>query len=277
MDTEYIDRMFSVQGKVIMITGGGGILCGMMARELAKIGAKIGVLDIRPDAAQQVADEIVAAGGEAIAIPADVLKKDQVARSLELVLAKWGRVDALINGAGGNQKEATTAPDLSFFDIPEEAFRWVFDTNFIGMMLCCQVYAQYMAERGEGDIINIASVNSIRPLTKIPAYSAGKAAVKNFTEWLAVHMSQNYSPTIRINAIAPGFYITNQSRFLLMDAKTGQPTPRGKSVLDHTPMARFGVPEELMSTILYLLSPASSFVHGATILVDGGFTAFSGV
>ncbi len=277
MDSEYLERMFGVQGKVIVITGGGGILCGVMSRELARLGAKIGVLDKRAEAAQQVADEITAAGGEAIPIWADVLKKSDVVRSLEMVLAKWGQVDALINGAGGNHPQATTSPNQPFFDIPEEAFRWVFDINFIGTVLCSQVYGKHMAERGEGSIINIASVNSIRPLTKIPAYSAGKAAVKNFTEWLAVHLSQNYSTKIRVNAIAPGFFITHQTRFLLMDEKTGQPTPRGQSVLNHTPMARFGVPEELISTVLYLLSPASSFVHGATMVVDGGFCAFSGV
>lgn len=277
MVLEYLERMFGVKDKVIVITGGGGILCGMMCRELGKLGAKIGVLDIRAEAAKQVADEIMAAGGEAISIYADVLKKTDVVRSLETVLAKWGHVDALINGAGGNHPQATTSPNQPFFDIPEEAFRWVFDLNFIGTVLCAQVYGKHMAERGEGSIINIASVNSIRPLTKIPAYSAGKAAVKNFTEWLAVHLSQNYSAKIRVNAIAPGFYITHQTRFLLMDEKTGQPTPRGQSVLNHTPMARFGVPEELMSTVLYLLSPASSFVHGATVVVDGGFCAFSGV
>jgi NAD(P)-dependent dehydrogenase (short-subunit alcohol dehydrogenase family) len=277
MDPEYINRLFNVQGKVIVITGGGGILCSTMAKGLAKAGAKVAVLDLMLDAAKKVADEIVAQGGEAIAVYADVLNKEALQKSAQEVLSKYGTVDALINGAGGNKKQATTAPDLSFFDLPQDAFQWVFNLNFIGTLLPTQVFGKLMAEKGEGVILNIASVNAFKPLTNIPAYSAAKAAVKNFTEWLAVHMSQNYSTKIRVNAIAPGFYLTNQNRFLLIDEKTGEATPRGRTIIAHTPMARYGDPEELLGTVIWLLSPASQFVHGVTVLVDGGFCAFGGV
>ncbi len=277
MDPEYINRLFNVQGKVIVITGGGGILCSTMAKGLAKAGAKVAVLDLMVDAAKKVADEIVAQGGEAIAVYADVLNKEALQKSAQEVLSKYGTVDALINGAGGNKKQATTAPDLSFFDLPQDAFQWVFNLNFIGTLLPTQVFGKLMAEKGEGVILNIASVNAFKPLTNIPAYSAAKAAVKNFTEWLAVHMSQNYSTKIRVNAIAPGFYLTNQNRFLLIDEKTGEATPRGRTIIAHTPMARYGDPEELLGTVIWLLSPASQFVHGVTVLVDGGFCAFGGV
>ncbi len=277
MDPRYIPSLFNVHGKVIVITGGGGILCSTMAKGLAKAGAKVAVLDLMLDAAKKVADEIVAAGGEAIAVYADVLNKEALQKSAQEVLYKYGTVDALINGAGGNKKQATTAPDLSFFDLPQDAFQWVFNLNFIGTLLPTQVFGKLMAEKGEGVILNIASVNAFKPLTNIPAYSAAKAAVKNFTEWLAVHMSQNYSTKIRVNAIAPGFYLTNQNRFLLIDEKTGEATPRGRTIIAHTPMARYGDPEELLGTVIWLLSPASQFVHGVTVLVDGGFCAFAGV
>ena len=277
MANEYISNLFSVQDKVVVITGGGGILCGAMARDLAAAGAKIAVLDIMDAAAQKVAEEITAAGGIAKTFHADVLDKTSMQACAEQVLTHYGHVDALINGAGGNKKQATTAPDLSFFDLPQDAFQWVFNLNFLGTLLPTQVFGKILAERGEGVIINIASVNAFRPLTKIPAYSAAKAAVKNFTEWLAVHMSQNYSTKIRVNAIAPGFSLTEQNRFLLTDAQTGQPTARGRTIIDHTPMQRYFEPKELVGTVIWLLSPASAFVHGMTVLVDGGFCAYSGV
>ncbi|MCD6520224.1 MAG: SDR family oxidoreductase [Anaerolineae bacterium] len=277
METEYLNELFTVKDQVIVITGGGGILCGTMARGLAKAGAKIAVLDISLEAAQKVVDDITQAGGEAIALYADVLSKETLEKCATQVLEKFGTVDVLINGAGGNKKEATTTPELRFFDLPEDAFQWVFNLNFIGVLLPTQVFGRYMAEKGKGIILNIASINAIRPLTNIPAYSAAKAAVKNFTEWLAVHMSQNYSTQIRVNAIAPGFFLTNQNRFLLIDEKTGEMTPRGKTIIDHTPMGRYGDPEELMSTVIWLLSPGAKFVHGTTVIVDGGFAAFSGV
>jgi NAD(P)-dependent dehydrogenase (short-subunit alcohol dehydrogenase family) len=277
MDQDYVRNMFSVENKSVVITGGGGILCGNMARRLASAGARVAIVDKRCEAAQKVADDITAAGGEAIALCADVLDKAALQRCAQDVLARYGCIDALINGAGGNRKEASTSAELPFFDLPQEAFQSVFNLNFIGTVLSSQVFGKCMVERGEGAIINISSVNAISPLTKIPAYSAAKAAVKNFTEWLAVHISQECSPRIRVNAIAPGFYLTDQNRFLLTDEKTGAITPRGQTILGQTPMGRWGDPDELMSTVLWLLAPGSSFVHGVTVVVDGGFCAFSGV
>ena len=277
MDSEYMSSLFSVEGKVVVLTGGGGVLCGTMSRGLAKAGAKVAILDIMLEAAQSVADEIVAEGGDAIAVYANVLDKMALEKSAAEVLDKYGTVDVLINGAGGNKREATTSAELSFFDLPQDAFQWVFNLNFIGTLLPTQVFGKYMAERGEGVILNIASANALKPLTRIPAYSAAKGAVKNFTEWLATHMSQNYSSRIRVNAIAPGFFLTNQNRFLLLDEKTGKATPRGQTIIDHTPMGRYGDPEELMGTVLWLLSPGAAFVHGITVPVDGGFCSFGGV
>ena len=277
VDEAYLQGLFGLEDKVIVLTGGGGVLCGTMARGLAKMGAKTAILDISLEAASKVADEINAEGGESLAVKADVLSRESLEASLQTVLERFGTVDVLINGAGGNAKAATTAPDLAFFDLPEDAFQWVFSLNFIGTLLPCQVYGKHMAEKGEGNILNIASINSVRPLTKIPAYSAAKAAVKNFTEWLAVHISQNYSPRIRVNALAPGFYLTTQNRFLLWDEAEDKATPRGQQIMSHTPMARFGDPEELMSTVVWLLSPGASFVHGILAIVDGGFQAYSGV
>ena len=277
MDPGYLSSLFDVKGKVIVITGGGGVLCGAMARGLARGGAKIAILDIRLDAGQKVADDIRSGAGEAIALCADVLSKETLERSAKEILQQFGVIDVLINGAGGNKQEATTTPDLPFFDLPEDAFQWVFSLNFLGTVIPTQVFGRHMAEREEGIILNIASINALRPLTRIPAYSAAKAAVKNFTEWLAVHMSQNYSPEIRVNAIAPGFFLTHQNRFLLIDEETGKATPRGQTIIDHTPMARYGDPEELMSTVFWLLSPGARFVHGITVPVDGGFDACSGV
>jgi NAD(P)-dependent dehydrogenase (short-subunit alcohol dehydrogenase family) len=277
MDQNYVNAMFNVQDKVIVITGGGGVLCGTFARALAKAGAKIVVLDIRFDAAQVVADEIVAQGGEALPVYADVLSKELLQEALAQTLARYGTVDMLINGAGGNKKEATTTPQVPFFDLPQDAFQGIFNLNFIGTLLPTQVFGKVMAQRGEGVILNICSVNAFKSLTNIPAYSAAKAAVKNFTEWMAVHVAQNYATKIRVNAIAPGFFLTNQNRFLLTDEKTGEMTPRGKTIIAHTPLARYGDPRELLSTVFWLLAPASSFVHGVTVVVDGGFCAFGGV
>ena len=274
---EYLQELFSLEGKVVAATGGGGVLVGEMSRGLARVGAQIAVLDIVEEAAQQVADEIVAAGGEAIGVKMNVLDKGSAEEALGTILDRFGRVDILINGAGGNRKEATTSPDLSFFDLPQDAVRWVFDLNFIGTLIPSQVFGRVMAEQEEGVILNISSMNAFRPLTRIPAYSAAKAAVSNFTQWLAVHMAQEYSPRIRVNAIAPGFFLTHQNRFLLIDEETGELTPRGKTIIDHTPMGRFGDPQDLLGTVLWLLSPASAFVTGIVVPVDGGFSAFSGV
>lgn len=277
MNSGLVNELFSVKDKVIVITGGGGILCGTMARALAQAGAQVAVVDRRGENAAAIVQQITADGGTALAVKADCLCKEEVENALQQTLERFGRVDALINGAGGNRKDASTSPDLSFFDLPLETFMEVFDLNFRTALVCCQVFGKYMAKQGKGSIINIASINAIKPLTNIPAYSAAKAAVKNFTEWLAVHISHNYSPNIRVNAIAPGFYITEQNRFLLTKETTGEFTPRGHAVINHTPMKRFGDPDELLTTIFWLLAPGSGFIHGITAVVDGGFAAFSGV
>jgi len=268
---------FDIKGKIIAITGAGGVLCGTMAKALAKAGAKIAVLDLVESAAQKVADEIKAGKGLAIAVKCDVLDKKSLQSAKEKINAEFGKIDVLINGAGGNKKEATTSPDLSFFDLPSDAIRFVFDLNFLGTLLPTQVFSKDMIENGNGVILNISSMNAFRPLTRIPAYSAAKAAVSNFTQWLAVHICQNYSKDIRVNAIAPGFFLTEQNRFLLTDQKTGELTQRGKTIIDHTPMGRFGQPDDLIGTVLWLLSDAAKFVTGVVIPVDGGFSAFSGV
>ncbi|MHB0857036.1 MAG: SDR family oxidoreductase [Anaerolineae bacterium] len=277
MDSEFTNSLFRVEGKVVAITGGGGILCSCLARGLARAGARIALLDISAEQAQRAADNVLALGGEAIAVQTDVLDRDSVLRAADQVVTHYGAVDAIINGAGGNKKQATTSPDQSFFDLPQDAFQWVFNLNFVGTLLPSQVFGKLMAERGEGQILNIASVNAFSPLTNIPAYSAAKGAVKNFTEWLAVHMAQNYSPRIRVNGIAPGFFLTNQNRFLLVDEATGQPTQRGQTIMANTPMGRYGEPDELLSTVIWLLSPGASFITGITVPVDGGFTSFGRV
>lgn len=275
MSTQEI--LFSLKDQVVVATGGGGVLVGHMARRLAQMGARVAILDIVEEAAQRVADEIVQAGGEAIGVKTNVLERESVEAARDVVLDRWGTVDILINGAGGNKPQATTSPDKPFFDLPPDAVRWVFDLNFLGTFIPSQVFGKVMAEKGKGVILNISSMNAFRPLTRIPAYSAAKAAVSNFTQWLAVHMAQEYSPNIRVNAIAPGFFLTHQNRFLLIDEKTGNLTPRGQTIIDHTPMGRFGDPEDLIGAVVWLLSDASAFVTGVVVPIDGGFSAFSGV
>jgi NAD(P)-dependent dehydrogenase (short-subunit alcohol dehydrogenase family) len=277
MDDGYLAGLFGVEGKVAVVTGGGGVLCGSMSRALGRLGAKVAVLDLFPEAGQRVVDDVRAAGGEAIAVKCDVLDRASVEAAADVVLDVFGGVDILINGAGGNKKEATTSADQVFFDLPADAVQWVFNLNFVGSLLPSQVFGKVMAEQGQGIILNVSSMNAFRPLTRIPAYSAAKAAVSNFTQWLAVHMAQEYSPKIRVNAIAPGFFMTEQNRFLLTDEETGALTPRGETIVGHTPMDRFGDPEELIGTTIWLLSPASEFVTGVVVPVDGGFSAFSGV
>jgi len=270
-------NLFELKDESVVITGGGGVLCGTIAKALAGVGAKIAVLDLIQEAAENIANQIRSEGGTAIAVKCNVLEKDGLTAASKKVIKEFGKVDILINGAGGNKKEATTSAELSFFDLPPEAIRFVFDLNFLGTLLPSQVFAKHMAEKGEGVILNVSSMNAFRPLTKVPAYSAAKAAVSNFTQWLAVHMCQNYSKNIRVNAIAPGFFLTEQNRFLLTDEKSGELTARGKTIIDHTPMGRFGEPEELIGTCLWLLSDEAKFVTGIVVPIDGGFSAFSGV
>jgi NAD(P)-dependent dehydrogenase (short-subunit alcohol dehydrogenase family) len=264
-------------GSVAVVTGGGGVLCRPMCLALAQLGAKVAVLDLSAEAAQRVVDEIGANGGETIAVPTDVLDRLSLETARQAVLDRFGRVDILINGAGGNKKQATTSAEQAFFDLPPEAVRWVFDLNCLGTILPSQVFGKQMVEQAEGVILNISSMNAFRPLTRVPAYSAAKAAVSNFTQWLAVHMAQEYSPRIRVNAIAPGFFLTEQNRDLLTEAGTGELTPRGRAILTHTPMNRFGLPEDLLGTVIWLIGPASSFVTGVVVPIDGGFSAYSGV
>lgn len=277
MDMNKIDNLFDISGKVVVITGGGGILCGNIARALAKRGAKIAVLDVKKEVADLVADEINRGDGEAISVVANVLEKESLEKAKDEVLNKFKRVDVLVNGAGGNKKEATTSEKLSFFDIPIDALQSVFALNFMGTFLACQVFGKVFAEQKEGVILNISSMNSFRPLTKVVGYSAAKSAVNNFTQWLAVHMAKEHSPRIRVNAIAPGFFLTEQNKFLLVDEKTGKQTLRGKQIIEHTPMSRYGKPEDLVGTVIWLISPASEFVTGTIIPIDGGFSAYSGV
>ena len=277
MDTQYLQNMFSLNGKVIAVTGGGGVLCAAISKGLAKLGARLAVLDLSPEGAQRVADDITSSGGEAIAVVCNVLDKPSIEAAAQKIIETYGRVDILINGAGGNKKQATTSADLSFFEIPADAVQWVFNLNIIGTFLPTQVFGKFMVEQGEGNILNISSMNSFRPLTRVSAYSAAKAGVSNFTQWLAVHMAQEYSHNIRVNAIAPGFFLTEQNRFLLTNEKTGALEPRGQAIINHTPMSRFGDPDDLIGTVIWLLSPASEFITGTVIPIDGGFSAFSGV
>lgn len=271
------NKLFDITGKCIAITGGAGVLCGQMSRALASMGAKICVVDYDALRANEVCKEIEASGGFAIPVQCNVLDKCSIESAFKCAVDSMGRIDVLINGAGGNKPDATCSPPKTFFDLPADAIRWVFDLNCLGTMIPSQVFGRHMAERGSGSIINIASMNAFRPLTNIAAYSAAKAAIANFTQWLAVYMAQRHNTNIRVNAIAPGFFVTAQNRFLLTDEKTGQLTERGKTIITHTPMGRFGEAEELIGTLVWLISDASKFVTGITVPVDGGFSAFSGV
>jgi NAD(P)-dependent dehydrogenase (short-subunit alcohol dehydrogenase family) len=277
MNNEAFHKLYDFSGKTIVVTGGAGVLCASMCRALAELHAKVAVLDVNPSAAQCLAEEICSTGAEAISVKCNVLDKTSIEIAAQKVLSRFGRVDILINGAGGNKPQATTNAENCFFDLPADALSWVIDLNLLGAILPSQVFGKIMAGQKSGVILNITSMNASRPLTRIPAYSAAKAGVSNFTQWLAVHMAQEYSPTIRVNAIAPGFFLTEQNRFLLTDKLTGNLTPRGGSILAHTPMNRFGTPADLLGATMWLISPAASFVTGAVIPIDGGFSAFSGV
>jgi NAD(P)-dependent dehydrogenase (short-subunit alcohol dehydrogenase family) len=265
-------------GKVAVVTGGSGVLFSTLAEALGAQGAAVVVVGhAHLDRAQAVVDRIIDKGGRGLAMEADVLDKTSLVALADAVLREYGRVDILVNGAGGTRPEATTSEELEFFDLPEEALRWVMDLNLMGTLLPCQVFGRQMAQQGTGAILNIASMSSYRPLTRSVAYSAAKAAVVNFTAWLAVHMSQNYSPHIRVNALAPGFFLTEQNRFLLYEQDGETLTERGRRILDHTPMGRLGSAEDLVVPAMMLLSEEAAFVHGTTLPVDGGFAAYGGV
>lgn len=267
---------FELKGKVAVITGAGGVICGVMGRELAKQGVKVALLDIMKDNVQTLADEINSFGGEAIAVKADVLDPASLEDARKTVMEAFGTVDILVNGAGGNKRQATTGPELDFFHLEPEALRWVFDLNVTGAVLTTQAFGAELVRKGTGNVINIASMASYLPLTNTVAYSGAKAAVANFTQWMAVHFNQNYSTDIRVNALAPGFLLTEQNRFLLTN-EDGSATPRGEKVLAKTPMGRYGKPDELCGPLMWLCSEAASFVNGAVIPVDGGFSAYWGV
>jgi len=272
--------------KVVVITGGGGVLCQEMAYALADKGAKIAILDLREENAKSVSDKISKTGATAVGIAANVLDINSLKKAHEQVVASLGKCDILINGAGGNHPKGTTSrnfleeEDLSlgdevktFFDLDPEGIKFVFDLNFIGTLLPTQVFAKDMIGKEGSTIINISSMNAFRPLTKIPAYSGAKAAISNFTQWLAVHFSR---VGIRANAMAPGFFLTDQNRTLLTTAD-GSLTERGNTIISHTPMGRFGTPEDLIGTLLWLCGDGSKFVTGVVVPIDGGFSAFSGV
>jgi NAD(P)-dependent dehydrogenase (short-subunit alcohol dehydrogenase family) len=277
MDLNELSGMYDFAGKTFVITGGAGILGGEMACALVGCNANVAIMDRDPALADRLMTRLQSPVGKAIVVYGNVLDVNTLREAADKIESELGPVDGLINAAGGNNSKATTSADMSFFDIPEDALRWVFDLNIVGTMLPSQVFGERMARRKVGNIVNISSMNSFRPLTRIPAYSAAKAGVSNFTQWLAVHMAQEYSPNIRVNAIAPGFFITQQNRFLMTEKETGALTPRGQAVINHTPMGRFGVPEDLLGTVLWLLSPASAFVTGIIVPIDGGFSAYSGV
>jgi NAD(P)-dependent dehydrogenase (short-subunit alcohol dehydrogenase family) len=278
----------NLKNQVAVITGGGGILCGVMAKAMAECGAKVAILDLRPEMAQKVADEITQAGGVARGFACNVLDKASIEQAHDQIKAALGPVDILINGAGGNHPKGTTSKEfltredlaakregvVTFYDLTIEGIQFVFNLNFLGTFLPTQVFSRDMVQNGRGNIINISSMNAFKPLTKIPAYSAAKAGVSNFTQWLAVHFSK---VGIRVNAIAPGFFLTDQNRTLLTQAD-GSLTARGNTITSHTPQGQFGKPEDLLGTLLWLLSgQGSGFVTGQVIAVDGGFSAFSGV
>jgi NAD(P)-dependent dehydrogenase (short-subunit alcohol dehydrogenase family) len=271
------ETLFTVRGQTAVITGGGGVLGSAMARALAHAGVRVAVLSLHETSSANVVDAIQTEGGEALGIACDVMDKASLERAHTAILEHFSSIDILINGAGGNRPAATTSAERSFFDLDTQAIEEVFNLNFTGTLLASQVFGKSMVEGGHGCIVNITSMNALRPLTRIPAYSAAKAAVANFTQWLAVHIAQKYGSQIRVNAIAPGFFLTEQNRFLLTEQETGALTARGQAILDHTPMGRFGTPEDLIGTLLWLISPASRFVTGTVIPVDGGFSAFSGV
>ena len=277
-----------LKDKTAVITGGGGILCGGMALALAECGAQVAVLDLRKEAADKVADQIKAAGGRAIGVACSVLERASLEAARETVRAAFGPCDILINGAGGNHPLGTTSKERlakgdldtvqegfkTFYDLDPKGIEFVFGLNFLGTLLPTQVFTKDMARAGKGVVVNISSMNAFKPLTKIPAYSAAKAAVSNFTQWLAVHMS---GVGIRVNAIAPGFFLTDQNRSLLTQAD-GSMTERGKTIIGHTPMGRYGTPEDLLGALLWLCSDAGAgFVTGTVVAIDGGFSAFSGV
>jgi NAD(P)-dependent dehydrogenase (short-subunit alcohol dehydrogenase family) len=270
-------KSYDFTGMTIAVTGATGVLCSEMAITLADCGATIAM--ITRNAAS--AEAVIARSGDGArrmkVFVGDIMSLEGMNKTAAEIAAAFGRVDGLINGAGGNNPKATTNPEQKFFDIPTEAIKYVSDLNLLGTVVPSQAFGKIFAAQKKGVILNVTSMNAFRPLTRIAAYSAAKAAVSNFTMWLAVHMAQEYSTEIRVNAISPGFFLTEQNRFLLTEKETGALTARGKKIIDHTPMGRFGEPNELLGATLWLMSPAAKFVTGTVVAVDGGFSAYSGV
>ncbi len=281
MDLQELTRLYNFTDRTFVITGGAGVLGGEIACALVGCGANVAILDRSPELAERLIHRIERMEqpgiGRAAVVYGDVLDREKLVEARGVIQAEFGGIYGLINAAGGNRPQATSSATQPFFDLPDDALRSVFELNMMGTVLPSQIFGQAMQERGEGVVLNFSSMSAMRPLTRVPAYSAAKAAISNFTGWLAVHMAQEYSPRIRVNALAPGFFLTEQNRFLLTDEATGALTARGESIIAHTPMGRFGDPEDLLGAALWLLSPASAFVTGIVVPVDGGFSAFSGV
>jgi NAD(P)-dependent dehydrogenase (short-subunit alcohol dehydrogenase family) len=278
MNTSTLLReLFGLHGRTALVMGGSGVLGSEMARGLSRAGARVVIAGRRVAACELVAEAIRADGGEALAVAGDVLDRTSLEAVRHTAEAAFGPVEILVNAAGGNAPGATTTAEQPFFTLDQGSVTAVVGSNFEGTFLSCQVFGRAMAEQGQGCIVNIASMSALRPLTRIPAYSAAKAAVVNFTQWLAAHLAQEYSPRLRVNALAPGFFLTEQNRYLLTDSETGEWTARGQAILAHTPMGRLGAPDDLIGALIWLVSPAAAFVTGAVIPVDGGFAAYSGV
>ncbi len=274
-------QRFDLDGRTVAITGGGGALCGAMADALGTMGVKVAVLDISLEKAEIRAQAVIGSGGTALAFACDVLDPIQLRECCEAISSAWGPPDLLINGAGGNDPRGSTSAEFeeparataqSFFDLDPAGFRHVFDLNFMGTFLTTQIFSRGMVARGRGSIVNISSMSAFMPLTKVAAYSAAKAAVSNFTQWLAVHFSH---AGVRVNALAPGFFMTEQLRFLHIDSATGELLPRARQVIAHTPMGRYGRPDDLVGALVWLLSDASEFVTGVVVPIDGGFSSYS--
>lgn len=273
----HVPNEFDVDGDICVITGGAGELGSAMAKGIGINGGTVVLLDLDEEKLQAESDELSELDIPHRTIQASVLDPAELRAATETVVEEYGQIDVLINAAGGNNPAATTDEETSFFDIPKDALENVSNLNFLGTVLASQAFGKTMADQGEGTILNVSSMTAFTPLTNIPAYSGAKAAVSNFTEWLAVHMAHNYSPDIRVNAIAPGFFLTEQNRYLLIDEETGEYTDRGQAIVDHTPQDRFGNPEDLLTTVLWLISPGAQFVTGVVVPIDGGFSAYSGV
>ena len=274
----FLESLFDLSGEVALVTGATGVLGGEMARGLARAGARVGILGRREERAEEVVAEIENAGGEALALAADVLDRGQLEAARDAVMGRWRRLDILVNAAGGNVSEATVAGDAEVFGLPEDALRRVFDLNLLGTVLPSQVFGEAMALGSEprGCIVNVSSMAAQKPLTGVVGYSAAKAAVENFTRWMAVELARKHGAGLRVNAVAPGFFLGEQNRAMLVN-EDGSLTERGQKIVEHTPAGRFGEPEELVGTLIWLCSPAARFVTGVVVPVDGGFGAFGGV